>query len=434
MLKSNLKTIFEYQEISWNEFSNQNMKSETIKNSLAKLDRQGFNPFRYTANGIRARQYVGVISLAGNNIQVLPKVFKLPNEADKTPIKDNIKGLMYLLQISHKLKISETDISKLSEKFDDLLEVFIYLFTNNLLDLLHNDFQRNYVNQEDNLKYVKGKISFTEHISYNHVYKSKFYCHYDEYEDNILLNQIFKATIKKCIQASSNNFGLLQKCDHLLANVDDKRFTNANICHKIKFTRHNQNYKSVFELAKLLLFGNSPSLNSDNTNTFSIMFDMNKLFEEAIYQIIKSNQNDLKINKITEQSPQYKMFNEKYEYNFVMKPDIVIESSNVGIEKVIIDTKYKLIDTIKSDSNSNKKSVSQSDIYQMFAYNQYYNTDKCILLYPKFNVEIDKILSKENKFNLQIVTVDLFISETDKLNDYKTKIYDQLETIFLKLD
>lgn len=422
MLASESKTIFEYQELEWSKFSNIDM----IRNSVIKLEKQGFKPFSYTANGIKARQYVGVVSLSNMVIQVLPKVF---NQNDEFHSKINIKGLMYLLSITKKLKISETEISKLS-KFDSLLEVFINLFAHNLLELLHNDFQRNYVNQEDNLQYVKGKIDFTQHIRYNYIDKSKFYCKYDEYEDNILLNQLFKATIKKCINFSKTNFAVLQKCDYLLSNVEDKNFTNPNICNQIKFNRQNQGYKYVFELAKLLLFGNSPKISSENISTFSIMFDMNKLFEEVVYEIIKRDSEKLKIDKVTSQSKEKSIFNKNSAYNFTLQPDVVIEYQYN--KKIIIDTKYKLIDVIKPEYNSNQKSVNQADIYQMFAYSQYYGANKCILLYPKYNNLDDKILENNSpNFTLQVSFLDFTLDNDIKLPEYINKISRQLQNILI---
>lgn len=418
-------TKFEYDKIDWSELSKNHTKIDKIKNSLDKLEKQGFNPFSFTANEIRARQYVGVISLAGEVIQVLPKVFNTKEDSESQ--KTNIKGLMYLLQLTKKLKISETDISKLSEKIDSLLEIFIYLFAANLLELLQNNFHRSYVNQEENLKYVKGKIIFTEHIRHNYIDKSKFYCNYDEYEDNVLLNQIFKATINKCIKVSKTNFNLLQKCDQLLSNVEDKIFNNPNICKQIKFNKLNQRYTYVFELAKLLLFGNSPNMDSNNLNTFSIMFDMNKLFEESIYEIIKENKQHLGIKELKREK-QEEIFDNNSSCNFTMKPDIYLEK-NDG-EKIIIDTKYKLLETIKADRNSNQRGISQADIYQVFAYSQYYKANKCVLLYPKFNWDNNQPLLKNDKqkFNLQISLIDLTLQD-EKFAKYKQDILDQISNI-----
>ena len=381
MSLKNAETIFEHQEIKWSKISNQSQ----AKKALEWFDKkQNFKPFKYTADGIKAKQYVGVISLGGQLVQVLPKVFSADRSAseDEKPneesIKTNITGLMYLLQLTKKLKFKEVELAKLCKHTDSMLEIFIKLFADNLLELLQNDYRRNYVSQEDNLKFVKGKINFTKHLLHNYIDKSKLYCNYDEYESNILLNQLLKATVKKCISTTKSSFGILQKCDQLLSDVDTKRFNNPNICERVKFTRLNQKYEYVFNLAKLLLFGHSPKLSNNDNHTFSIMFDMNELFEKAIFEILKSNKDDFGITTIQAQKPQKTIFDKDSVANFTMKPDIYIEKKDGS--KIIIDTKYKLIERIRSDYKSSQKQVSQRDVYQMFAYSQYYKTERCILL------------------------------------------------------
>ena len=152
MSSKNTITRFEHQKIKWSEISNQNQAKKALEWFEKK---QNFKPFRYTADGVKAKQYVGVISLGGQMVQVLPKVF-----SDDKFVKTNITGLMYLLQLTKKLKFKEVDLARLCKHTDSMLEVFIKLFSDNLFDLLQNDFRRNYVPQEDNLKFVKGKINF----------------------------------------------------------------------------------------------------------------------------------------------------------------------------------------------------------------------------------------------------------------------------------
>jgi 5-methylcytosine-specific restriction enzyme subunit McrC len=62
---------------------------------------------------------------------------------------------------------------------------------------------------------------------------------------------------------------------------------------------------------------------------------------------------------------------------FMLKPDISFwENGNC---KLIIDTKYKLLD----DTDDKKYGVSQSDAYQMYAYAMKYDCERVILLYPQ---------------------------------------------------
>ncbi|WP_082802352.1 5-methylcytosine restriction system specificity protein McrC [Falsihalocynthiibacter arcticus] len=62
---------------------------------------------------------------------------------------------------------------------------------------------------------------------------------------------------------------------------------------------------------------------------------------------------------------------------FQTKPDIVIRRA--GIVTHVIDTKWKRTSANVDDP---KLGVSQSDVYQMMAYGQLYNTPRLTLLYP----------------------------------------------------
>ena len=399
----NENNLFEYEEIKVNK---RELRDISKLNSISKTKLFDI----ISTEKIKAKQFVGSCTIGKRTISIIPKIFSKDNN-----IETNNKGLLFMLSKTKKLNINETDISNL-KKYDNLFEIIIYFFSKNLLELLIKDFKKNYVEKEENLNFLKGKLNFIKNIKYNFVNKAKFYCKYDEFEENILMNQIFKSCVKKLIRftKSNDNFNLLRKCDNILKEVEFIKFQNPKICDKVKFTRLNFEYEKIFKLAKQLLFNNSYNQNEDNFEIFSFMFDMNKLFEEFIFEILKElSKEEEKIKELQAQKPQEKLFDEKKgKNNFSMKPDIYFEYDK---KKIILDTKYKKIDEVKPEYTSNKKGISQQDIYQMFAYSQYYKTEKCILLYPRYEESIFKTLKKtfkENpKFTLQISTINL---ELDK--------------------
>jgi 5-methylcytosine-specific restriction enzyme subunit McrC len=85
--------------------------------------------------------------------------------------------------------------------------------------------------------------------------------------------------------------------------------------------------------------------------------------------------------------------------NLTLKPDIIVND-------LIIDTKYKKIDSIKD--------IKQSDKYQMYTYGKNYSIKNTMLLYPKYQEKIDYNLylgSGEKKINLLIKTMNLDCEE-----------------------
>ncbi|MCA9459861.1 MAG: hypothetical protein KC550_04920 [Nanoarchaeota archaeon] len=111
----------------------------------------------------------------------------------------------------------------------------------------------------------------------------------------------------------------------------------------------------------------------------------------------------------------------KYINKYFLKLDITINCNKDNCE-LIIDTKYKKVNDIKSD----KYGVSREDVYQMFVYSKVYNCKNIILLYPKYEKEIENVVfESEFNFKLHIKTVDLHI---DLIKD-KEKLKRELNTL-----
>lgn len=396
----NKKTISLLEYESYDDLS---LKEKRLIEKLNKLNKDDL--FDFTPKGIKARKYVGVVQINNKTIQVLPKIFT-NNGEDNSFIVNN---LLFMLSYTKKLKLNETEISSLS-KSENIFEAIIYLFSKNLLELLKKDLIRNYEDKEENTNYLKGKLLMSKHLKFNLFNKSKFYSKFDEFTEDNLLNQVFKATVQKLIKItkSNSNFKLLTECDFILQDVKLRKIS-LNETTKVTFNRLNQIYKNSFNLAILLLFGNSVSLNSKNFESFSLMFDMNNLFEEFIGEFIKKEFKN-EFSKIETQKANKYVFHNKISSNFSkfqLKPDIYLE--NKFNEILVIDTKYKRL--IKDKLNYG---VSQGDIYQMFLYGmRYFNEQEIkniILLYPEyeFNVNLEEInLESKENINIQIKTVNL---------------------------
>ncbi|MCB9370420.1 hypothetical protein H6501_02385 [Candidatus Woesearchaeota archaeon] len=397
-----------------------------MKNELKDLEKFnkfiGIDVFTITARGgIKAKQYVGVCQIGNNTIEVLPKIFskndKLKDEQDEEQSKIR-KNLLYMLSYTKNLKFKETDISSLS-KNSTLFEAIIYLFAKNLIELLKIDLIRNYETREENSNLLKGKLLMSKHLRYNLFNKAKFYSQFDEFTEDNSLNKTFKLTIDKLLKFTQNskNFKLLTECNLILQDVTLNKLS-INDVEKVKFTRLNKQYENIFNLAKLLLFENSIDLNSKDTKTYSLMFDMNKLFEEFIFEFIRRNF-QFRFENIQSEKPQKYLFIDSPK--FILKPDITINCNKDNCE-LIIDTKYKKVNDIKSD----KYGVSREDVYQMFVYSKVYNCKNIILLYPKYEKEIENVVfESEFNFKLHIKTVDLHI---DLIKD-KEKLKRELNTL-----
>ena len=79
----------------------------------------------------------------------------------------------------------------------NLYEIFINMYLQEVRQLVKRGIKSAYVQQEDNLKYYKGKLLINKHIQKNIVHKERFYVAYDEFHPNRAENKLVKATLLK---------------------------------------------------------------------------------------------------------------------------------------------------------------------------------------------------------------------------------------------
>ena len=340
------------------------------------------NYFRQDWKKVKATQYCGILNFNNIDYYILPKIANHDNEK-------NLNIFMYMLRYSYNIQFYNEQIANSkNEESDNILEIFIQLFSKNLFQQFQKG-NKEYITEQDNLRVLRGKYLINENLKYNFT-NDKIYCEYDEFSMNNELNQFFLYAIKTLIRFSKNK-KLLKQCELVLDEVDAKVFDIEKI--NIHFNRLNNRYKDSFEFAILLLNKFIPIF-ENGKNSFAFLFDMNILFEKFIGKIYKE------IDDTTE------LQNERTFGSLKLRPDIIIKSKNL-----IIDCKYKVIE--------NDKIASREDRYQMYVYaNNFENENKdtkyrTMLLYPKHfnhNKELKRklILGKnDKKVELLMRSIDL---------------------------
>ncbi|PHO08879.1 restriction endonuclease [Malaciobacter canalis] len=327
--------------------------------------------FKEDWGDVKTKQYCGILSFEKDDYYLLPKISNDENT--------NLDIFIYMLMYVYDIKLSNEQIASCkNEKSETLLEVLVQMFVQNLLDELKKGIYKEYVTHEDNLRTLKGKYLINENLKYNFV-KTKIYCEYDEFSENNTLNQFFLYTIKN-LQKFVKNKKYLKQCELIFDEVESFSF-DVDLLN-IHFTRVNKRFEKSYYLALLLLKRLIP-LYSKGKNSFAFLFDMNVLFEKFIAKVIKSIDNNAKIQ------------NQNSFGNLLLKPDIILKNQ-------IIDTKYKRIKSLED--------LKQSDKLQAFAYGINYGLKNAVLLYPKHLDDVNKELflgENENKICLKINSIDL---------------------------
>lgn len=398
------KQIKEYSEIKENELESCNLDKLQAYLKCRNLD----SALKVTRHGIKTKSWVGVIKYKNLHLEILPKLISADanndgeiSEAERSII---LKNLIYMLSYTKNLDIKTNDNAKLATEKNPFIEILIREFANSLFESLKRLTPKRYVREEENLNYLKGKIKFSENIRYNCTNQAKFYCEYDEFSENNLLNQLF-LFVSTCLYNISNNSynkKTLKFIINYYSDISFVRFDKFKV-RKIKLTRNQELFKKAFNLAKMFVEQTSVDLSKNKFENITFVWDMNKLFEEFIFELIKRKIPECKA--IAQKTK--RLLRSTQETRRDTKVDILVQHP-----QVIIDTKYKKF--------TNFDDISSADIYQVTTYCLLHNYKRAILLYPQYDKTPPDICDyqlncAENNYHIDFCTVNL------KNNDLKDK-------------
>lgn len=303
-----------------------------------------------------------------------------------------------MLSYTKKLDIKTSNEAKLSTVQNPFIEILIREYAKSLFECLKRLTPKRYVREEDNLNYLKGKIKFIENVRYNSSNLAKFYCEYDEFSENNILNQLF-LFVSTCLYNISNdsyNKKTLKFIMNYYSDIKLVRFDRFKV-EKIKLSRNQELFKKPFNLAKMFVEKTSVDLSKNKFENITLIWDMNKLFEEFIFEIMKKYESELGC-KLTSQRGRKLLVGDisKKRNTFV---DIMLEKING--EKIVLDTKYKKFVSFDDFSNA--------DVFQVSTYCLLHKAKHAILLYPKWDVsaqEHDVYLNIDNPSESDIYKID----------------------------
>lgn len=322
---------------------------------------------------ITIRNYVGLIQIKnGYQVQVLPKIsFGEYNDVGNQETKK-----VFLRMLKSMKNFPSKSFNDASLKVDkmNLYEIFINMYLKEVRQLIKKGIKSAYLRQEDNLSYYRGKLLTSQHLKKNTIHKERFYVAYDEFHPNRSENKLIKATLLKLHQlttSSENSKEIKQLLTAFEMIKPSKNYTKD--FSKITIDRNTKDYEMLLQWSKVFLFNQSFTTFSGRKNSRALLFPMESVFESYIAQQIKKvfGPNDWKIST---QDKGYFLFTEPKE-QFALRPDIVCQK---GDRIIIMDTKWK---NLINNSRVNY-GISQSDMYQMYAYSKKYKTSEIWVLYP----------------------------------------------------
>lgn len=297
----------------------------------------------------------------------------------KNPIP--IKNLFYMLCYAWNVLPMLNDIKVGDEDIKDAYNLLARVFTYGISKIIRSGFHRSYVQCEDELSTLKGKIEIQKSINQMTMQNRKLICSYDEYSTNDIFNQILKYTIDSIVSNSNIDIEIrrdLKKLSVFFGEIDSKAPTKENRT-KIIFNRNNATYRMLIEIA-VMLYENSFINEETGKNLFKDFFreeQMHKVFELFILNFYAMNLNH-NIYKVHAPKIKWKIdesAHETWDGLFAVdddygdrRTDIVVENKDLNLQ-VIMDAKYYHKTFVKSYmSTEDEDSIRDTHITQVRQY------------------------------------------------------------------
>ena len=364
------------------------------------LELMGLSARRGVGRIITAKNYIGLISMKdGTTIEILPKICS-KIDSGEAGAKQLVVDMLRTLRNSpfRSLQTSHVNIEKM-----DIFEIFIRMFIDEVFAIVKHGLKRNYETVQSNQNLYKGKLIFAEQIKRNFAHKERSFVEFDEFSANRAENRLIKTTVAYLYRSttSSRNKSDLKTLLNIFAEVD------VSINYRRDFEKcipdkKMRDYDTALFWCKVFLDGHSFTSFAGSNVAMALLFPMETLFESYIAlqcrRLLKTSE-----YAVSAQDKHYHLFDEPR--RFLIKPDIVV-TRKADKAIFIIDTKWKLL----SDAKANY-GISQTDMYQMYAYQKKYSAQSVTLLYPMTDqIPLEECISfhSEDGVTVQIEFVDLF--------------------------
>lgn len=344
------------------------------RREVALLDRHqrltGRKLFELGHRWITATNWVGAIGVGNRCIEVIPKV----DEHGEPNVREN---LLYMIARSGFVPLSNADIAKLADTNKPLLIAYMELYVDQLAREWRKGQIKRYVVREENRGCLKGKLLLPVQLRMNALHKERFFTASDEFISDNAISQLLKAALRKCREQSFSSL-VSQKANALLPDFEEVTDVQPSVIdlNQVQVDRRISRFEPALNMAKFILKEVSPSPAESGCAVYSLMFDMNEVFERFIAAEVKAAMRHEPV-RVTYQVSGRSLLLRNGRGQFALHPDIGVFQGKRNI--CMLDTKWKRLATNRLYDN-----VSQSDIYQMYAYGKEYDAPRVILLYPKY--------------------------------------------------
>ncbi len=318
---------------------------------------------------INPQQYVGVVALpSGRKLTISPRI--------------PTANLLYMLGVAYQFPNPFYQDLEQFEDLEELLEPVAEFFADLVDERIRAGLHRAYIDLEDNLPVVRGRIDFPRDLARNAVLRNRVYCRYSELTWDVPENQIIRYVCYLLCGWTFRRRDLQRRLVSLYAELEEvslRAFT-ADDARGLRYHRFNEPYRRLHALCALFLEAASLSEASGTTEFRTFLLDANALFEEFVTQSLLD-----RISPPWDLSPQVPIALGQAG-QVPMRPDLVVLRGAAAW--AVADCKYK---RVQSESD-----YLQHDYYQVLAYCTALGVTCGVLIYPRHEGGIEDQVQVQN--------------------------------------
>lgn len=320
-----------------------------------------------------------------------------------------IRNIYYMLSYAYQT-IGLSEYQRMNvEQFDNVKGLYIEILKIGLPVLIRGGLIKDYVQETDRTTVIKGKIDIGSSIKQNALVDKKLVVLYDVFSEDVLLNQILKATIQYLYKLPDISkpdkrffFGLLP----YFSDVTDIELS-LRLWKKVEYNRQNIRYQFLIDVCRYLY----EELLLDESNEEQWIREMkdeqrlSSLYEKFVFAFYKRDT----CYKVTHPQIPWIVGDGFIEALPKMQTDIVLSD---GAKTLIVDTKFYSENMATRFIGSDAKQKT-ANLYQIFTYvNNWISKDGEVvggmLLYAKTIEEHQPNHHYElNGYPISVVTLDL---------------------------
>lgn len=272
-----------------------------------------------------------------------------------------IRNIYYMLTYAFRV-LNEQGYKKIAmEEFSNIAELCAAILCKGVSIQLKRGLNREYVEKEEMLSTLRGKINLSESIKTRAVLNKQLICTYDDFSVNSYMNQIIKTTMMLLLKSDISNVRKKDLRKLLLFFSEVEVLDVHSINWSIRYNRNNQTYRMLLSICYLVIAGLLQT-NTDGTTQLMEFIDeqrMSRLYEKFLFEYYKKEFPQISVS--ASQIP-WVLDDDMSSMLPVMQSDIMLTYEK---KIIIIDAKYYSRTT---QSFFDSHTLHSSNLYQIFTY------------------------------------------------------------------